>query len=536
KTRGAVIGKQQQLLIEQQFGEWVPNRELLDVPFCWYDNHVNAMAVKRKKARVVVVLGQQFISRLMHDADYQPMRQSLQNWLSKRSASARLVRVDEGYTTGDVVVITTGDQFDVDDMHNKLKSGQNSAVIGYVNMGDAEVVRKLLEKLNIEFRVHNKDYVAKEIYLQPLIDGPERIPCAYMLQRHIDSWKLFRTERFENVYSWEEWALPATQLKLKELIVKYGRFMASIAPCDLRPYYKDPETLNAVLNYNMLLQHQTGDKITRLPGVTRNPGDVHPSAKPTQVTIKLNIEIGGNFFPTGAYAKPGEEFTWTVLDNTDTKYLDQFIRVNAQTDNLEKLNEMKRWPTVTFKRPLTANGKLATPHGGPVLLQLPGTTTITVRLENVYRHAWLDLRDPKSISAFDSELKSYSAVPWFMVLGDAMYTMLLTHSVHEKNSKDLVSSADYFDNCIKVMHNYRGTKFEDSRAEVFVSDIQPRILAAHSGYPFVGGLEWSDAFVMWNEHKKGEIRGILHELGHNLQVHPATLKNGVEVTNNVYQL
>ncbi|KAF6769685.1 hypothetical protein AHF37_12321 [Paragonimus kellicotti] len=121
---------------------------------------------------------------------------------------------------------------------------------------------------------------------------------------------------------------------------------------------------------------QRGAKIFRAPGATRNPGDVSLNLRPSSYNVTFNIDVAGSFFPMGGYAKPGEAFRYQVL-HVSTPNLRGFrIRINPQTDNIERHDQHDRWPVVTTVENMKMEGQMASPFGGPIVVQTPSKVNI----------------------------------------------------------------------------------------------------------------------------------------------------------------
>ena len=538
KIRKAVLGQQSQLEIEPDRGEWIPDVKFKDVPLVWHDGHVNAMAVQRGKGRIVVVQGDNFLREFVDSKTYMQLRESLASWLTNGTKNVQFSKSSDSYEQNDIVIISRDQSFDVDILYSKITSGVNAALIGYKTIdGKDDDATGLLNKLMIQFRVNNREYDSKVVSLQPFVEASLCLPIECQIRNYINSWKTFRTESFVNIFTWKDWDSEETQLALKELIRKYGDYMASIAPCNLVPYKRKAENSIALLNYNVLLQFQQSGYVSILPGVDNIMGKVFTSYSVAKtLTITVNSDVGGQFFPTCAYLNKGEQFGWTVLNTTAAVFCGQFIRVNSLTDRLDNLSEIRRWPLMTFKRPLTRQGKMASPHGGPIFLELPAGISITIQFTNVHQHACIDLRDPNLNSTFSTPFSGNHYLPQGVVLGDAMYSVLATEYLEDSSKRDVINSAHFFDQCIKLMHNYRGTKYTHAKIEVLVTDVQPRIQRGHSGYPIVGTVDLIGQFGKWDQIRRGHLRNILHLIGRHLRVFPSTLKNGAGVVGDVFQL
>ncbi|TGZ65465.1 hypothetical protein CRM22_005866 [Opisthorchis felineus] len=535
ETRKEVAGTQKTLCVEPRWVEWRPRVDYKDVVLGIVQNRAVAMAVKRQKGRLIAINGNRVIDQLLNITAFDELRQSFRHWLTNgQNQYADFVRIGSPYKPGDIILIKRADKFDVEKVYSQLTSGENSVVVGYFYQNIQDDLKQLLSRLEIEHAENGYRTSEQNIDLQSMIPTLRFTPLEYELHRMVSSWTLFRTKRFENLWSWEEWTKPEVQNLIQLMVERFDPFMRHIAPCRSSPYRKDPHTATAIYNYNIMLLHQTAEECTPLPGVYSNYLDVPPTMKPTTITTTIRAPWSANFFPTTAYAKPGRGFSWTILENSHPNFQNQHIRVNWQTDRIEHHDSWLRMPVVTTTRPLSAQGHIASPHGGPIFLQLPAGVNITIRLENVYKHPYVDLRDPKSIERFPAVVEKYRDMPWTLVNGDRLITSLLTSDVIVSNTTNMLRGGHYMDKAIKMIHNYRGTDHTNTRQMAFACDVQISAGWGHSGYPMMGFLGWSWIYVHWeNIVSCGGSHPFVHEFGHNLQVGPATLLHGGETTNEV---
>ncbi|KAF8563723.1 hypothetical protein P879_11281 [Paragonimus westermani] len=352
------------------------------------------------------------------------------------------------------------------------------------------------------------------------------------------SWNYFKTNRIFSPDQPEDLTSAEVQTAIKQIIANYGEYFAHNAPCDWKPYINANDTFTAMLNYNNVILSQRGENITRLPAFSRIMGDVHANAISTSYSVTLRVTAKSNFFPVGAYAKAGEAFRYRVEGLSPQALNDPRIRVNPQTDTgYETRMSLTRWPIMTSNQVLQSRGSFASPVGGVITLQLPANSNITIRLENVYRYAWFDIRNPQSIRDWSKEQRKHQYVPFTMVMGDRLITMLETSIVMEMNKENMLFSVNYFDNVVKMMHNYRGTDFRSAPFLGFVIDEQPFSEWGHSGWlgePMMGNKHFGPFFQNMNMIKSGKSIGIIHEIGHNLQPYEVTFIKGSEVTCNIF--
>ncbi|KAF5401811.1 hypothetical protein PHET_04657 [Paragonimus heterotremus] len=351
------------------------------------------------------------------------------------------------------------------------------------------------------------------------------------------SWTYFKYHLSLKGYQLEDYHTDEIQLAIQQVINNYGEYFAHHAPCDWNNYILSSRTFLAMLNYNKLLLAQSGARVTRMPGYSRIMGDVHQDARPTSYCVVLNVTQAGKFFPVGAYAKAGETFHYKVRRLSSNEPTEFRIRVNPQTDYVSERTEFRRWPLVTADKSLKHEDTFSTPVGGVITLAIPEDSSIKICFRNVYRYPWFDIRNPTSMDSWEQQQTRYPHVPFTMVMGDRLITMLETSSFLKMSREDMFFSVNYHDNAIKMMHNYRGTDFASDAFMGFVIDEQLAFYWGHSGHmgqAMMGHKDWEPFFCNISLIKSGEAIYINHEIGHKMQLTDITLKNGGEVTNELY--
>ncbi|KAF7234749.1 hypothetical protein EG68_11269 [Paragonimus skrjabini miyazakii] len=351
------------------------------------------------------------------------------------------------------------------------------------------------------------------------------------------SWDYFKNHLDLTTYDLDMFHTPEIQSAVQQVIKNYGQYFAHHAPCDWNKYKVDRKTFRSMLNYNKILLAQNGVRITRMPGFNRILGDVHPDARPTSYSVILNVSQAGNFFPVGAYAKAGEAFNYRVHALTPKTLRGYSIQINPQTDFVHNHTELSRWPWVTSSRSLKLTESFSSPVGGVITLAIPENSVIQIVFENVYRYPWFDIRNQKSIDTWERQQALYPHTPFTMVMGDRMITMLPTSSFLRMNTENMKFSVNYYDNVIKLIHNYRGTVFQTEPFMGFVVDEQISMGWGHSGWlgqPMMGHKPWETYFRDIKYILSGYAIFIIHEIGHNLQPSDLTFTEGTEVTNELF--
>ncbi|KAA0198195.1 hypothetical protein FBUS_11038 [Fasciolopsis buskii] len=373
-----------------------------------------------------------------------------------------------------------------------------------------------------------------------LIDSTEFIPHWYDEPWRVRSWDGLcrRSPRIHCVNldkgKRDNAKSPEFQTQVRTILQKYKAYFEDRAPCEAEPFKPDARIRSCWVNYNLYGLCQVTDKPITLPGTDIFPGLVAKSEKKVTHRVRFTPRYSGIYHPLGVYVNPGEAFSWKVLHST-TDVSNFYFVYSTFKDGLPNTENWKRWPYHCHTIALTDNGTLATPMGGVLFLRmLKETENITIELTDVYRHPWFDLLSDSSIEDWENERKRYNGVPWMAFISDNLHVSLPTKDITKMSTEDLVYVMTYHDNSIKLMHNVRGTHWDQSTSQGFSTDVQLSIGWGHSGTPVMGYLPWIIAFTDMEFIKNKSAIGMTHEFGHNLQNSAATFINGREVTNNVY--
>ncbi|TGZ59581.1 hypothetical protein CRM22_009003 [Opisthorchis felineus] len=220
-----------------------------------------------KKGQSVSYHGIYITDRNRFAANVKEFRTICKDWLTDRSSTANYVNITANYKPGDVLLITRKDQFDVDKIDDKLISGENSAFVGYPSEDKEDSLSQLLEKLEVDFVRTEEDMKPQFLAVSGSADSNAFIPTSYWIERYVNSWKAFSTERFQ--VRDEELGVEQKDVEeqLNALVAKYGALMEYLAPCDIQTYVRDEKTATALLNYNLILKYQSGEIGFALPGI-----------------------------------------------------------------------------------------------------------------------------------------------------------------------------------------------------------------------------------------------------------------------------
>ncbi|CAF1503058.1 unnamed protein product [Adineta steineri] len=276
----------------------------------------------------------------------------------------------------------------------------------------------------------------------------------------------------------------------------------------------------------------------KAPGIRNFPGDF--DRPPNICNVQCHIESKANeWYCTGYYVAAGVPIQIDVLDQSGATGWS--ARVGCHSDDLGNCDELRRWPCISIRKPLSDKTiQMNSAFGGLLFLQSPGDepSSITVNLHHVVLTLTYDITDSNRAETWNYK-RSYTQGLWADIAGRHIVFNLPSKSVLHLDSAQLDRALNFWDSIILAHHDLRGTK--PTRRERIVCDEQPSAGYMHSGYPIVTHLDVSDANSEWflfnSEHLEKEgAWGLFHEIGHNMQQGWWTFDGTVEVTVNIFTL
>lgn len=236
----------------------------------------------------------------------------------------------------------------------------------------------------------------------------------------------------------------------------------------------------------------------------------------------------------GLYAAPGEVVTVRVSDEVAAaKQLR--IQVGCHTDNLERLNEWKRYPQITYSltidKPTTT---IRSPFGGLVYVVVSQQCKIgevNITLENVIASP-LFVRGQTTIDDWHAQIESCQ-VPWGELATDKVIISLPTSVLQKVDDPEKVMA--FWDRVLDTCVDLLGITHERTRAERMVPDVQISAGYMHSGYPIMTHMDVINDFIDLEKLRKNGW-GFFHEIGHNHQNRDWTFSGTTEVTVNLFSL
>ena len=294
---------------------------------------------------------------------------------------------------------------------------------------------------------------------------------------------------------------------------------------------------------------------TKVPGVKNFPGDFEEDSQPSLQCSIIEIKSDSKQAHTTGYYVPAggsiqvkiiseqsaleevdldeeEDFseTFTSIDDMLDEW---FIRIGSHSDSLHHKDALLRWPNLMIKVPIKSNTSVSTPYGGLLYIMSPNKSSkITLQVSGIVEAPSFDLRNPVTAENWDT-IKTAPGL-WTDISGHWFRITVPSSSV-----RDLINPTELmqvWDQVILANHDLRGTK--PHRREWLVTDVQPVVGKAHSGYPLVSHMNMAEPDGVLNLTRLSTIGfwGMFHELGHNMQRNMWTFEGTREVTCNIFTL
>lgn len=272
------------------------------------------------------------------------------------------------------------------------------------------------------------------------------------------------------------------------------------------------------------------------PNAKDFPGAVPEDAPRIDKVVKVPLRAPRWFF-TGMYAPPGE----IIRIQTSTELKGASVIIGCHRDNIagSKREKTHRFPLIsnTHKVEKTTM-EVANPFGGLIYINVPdkkewANSRSSARVEisgaveaplfilgETTPEEWLRIRK--------------APAPWGEIDGKSHCAAARSARFKEMDFATAKALAEYWDKAVDLQDWLCGWAPRRS-PERMVPDAEITAGSGHSGYPYMGYLDWES----WTDLKKITTNGSwghFHELGHNHQSGAWTFAGYGEVTNNVMAL
>ena len=252
------------------------------------------------------------------------------------------------------------------------------------------------------------------------------------------------------------------------------------------------------------------------PSAAEFPGAVPESAPRIERVFKVPL-CTPKWFSTGLYAPPGEILRIQV----SAELKGASVIIGCHRDNIlgSKRERTHRFPRISLSRTFDKqNIEVASPFGGLIYIDVPdkkeweksrgkarveiegGVEAPYFRLGETTPEEWLRLRQ--------------APAPWAEFGGEKLIGSVPSDFVRKLDYATMKELSEYWDKAVELQDWLAG--WGPRRApERFVADAELSAGYGHSGYPYMGYLDWGSGFVDLQSLKTSGSWGHFHEMGHS---------------------
>lgn len=312
--------------------------------------------------------------------------------------------------------------------------------------------------------------------------------------------------------------------------------MWEIMASPAKPYRWDKDTGKALGPAITAYMHKDPKHTVAHPGAKDFPGAVPADAPRIQKVVRLPLSRS-RWQSTGLYAPPGE----TIRVELPPTLKGGEIIIGCHRDNIanSERKETHRFPLISTSVAITKTiHDIANPFGGLIYISVPEKkewekTHATARVEiNGGVECPLFILGETTKEEWD-RLRA-SPAPWGEIGSARHFAAARSERFRDMDFDTAKALAEYWDKAVELEDWLCGRDTRRS-PERMVPDAEITIGSGHSGYPYMGYLDWEG----WTDLKKITTEGSwghYHELGHNHQSSAWTFAGYGEVTNNVMGL
>lgn len=272
------------------------------------------------------------------------------------------------------------------------------------------------------------------------------------------------------------------------------------------------------------------------PSSKEFPGAVPDDAPRIEKVVKVPLKTPRWFF-TGMYAPPGE----VIRIQTSSELKGAEVIIGCHRDNIatSKREQTHRFPIISNSHRIEKTTmEVANPFGGLIYINVPD------KKEWVKSHSSARVEIEGAVEAPSFVLGVTTKEEWMRLrkapapwgeIGGALHCAAARSARFREMDFDTAKAlAEYWDKAVELQDWLCGWDTRRS-PERMVPDAEITAGSGHSGYPYMGYLDWEG----WTDLKSITTNGAwghFHEIGHNHQSGAWTFAGYGEVTNNVMAL
>lgn len=272
------------------------------------------------------------------------------------------------------------------------------------------------------------------------------------------------------------------------------------------------------------------------PNAKDFPGAVPEDAPRISRAVKIPLNRPRWNF-TGLYAPPGE----VIRIQTSRELIGATVIIGCHRDNIaaSKRVQTHRFPIISNSHKLEKNAiEVSNPFGGMIYIDVPGKaewekTRATCRVEISGAVEAPHFVLGETTPAEWNRIRKAPA-PWGELGGVNHIGAARSARFRDMEFETAKELAEYWDEAVRLQDWLCGWPKRRS-PERMVPDAEITVGAGHSGYPYMGYLDWEGWVDLDSITTRGSW-GHFHEIGHNHQSGAWTFAGYGEVTNNVMAL
>lgn len=272
------------------------------------------------------------------------------------------------------------------------------------------------------------------------------------------------------------------------------------------------------------------------PNASQFPGPVPEDAPRVQKTIHVPLSQS-RWVSTGVYAPPGEIIRVEV--NSELKGARVVIGCHRDNIATSKREQTHRFPLISNSFEITKSSiDVANPFGGLIYIDVPAKKEWEKSRSKCRVEITGGVEAPLFVLGETTEAEwkriRQAPGPWGEIGGKNHFAAARSARFRDMPFATAKALAEYWDKAVELQDWLCGWPARRS-PERMVPDAEITAGSGHSGYPYMGYLDWED-WVNLESIKTNGSWGHYHELGHNHQSGAWTFNGYGEVTNNVMGL
>ncbi|CAH1784769.1 unnamed protein product [Owenia fusiformis] len=264
--------------------------------------------------------------------------------------------------------------------------------------------------------------------------------------------------------------------------------VGSVYPSEKDPLSFEKNQLEFTMQDLFYNQRDLAEGI-KAPGIDNFPGDFDVTPPLIQLPIELIFKSKFEEWHSTGYYLPAGKVIYISVNQGEPD--DWMIQIGCHSDDLSRLDSLKRWPRIVTSKQLQTHLSFVSPYGGLVYFRnTKAPSLLSVCIHNVIPAPYFDLTNPsRGLDAW--RVQRYAPGLWAEIAGRNIIITLPAAAVGEID--DPTEVIQMWDKVVQLHHELRSTDATSQRRERFVTDVQIAAGYMHSGYPIMMHMDVSDS-------------------------------------------